>query len=196
LLKSLSLENFRGFSEHRIEFGPETILIGQNNAGKTTAVEALRVLSVCQTRALTTSFMACPPWLDSVGQGAGFRPSLETIDFDFANVQHAYETTRPAILRARLKNNNEVHIYIGTGPEQVFCQLRIGSKKVVHSRAEMADHSFGNTKVMPPIGSLLPREKIIAKDRLNRYLNGYLAYRHFVISCGSARQIIACSGSY
>jgi hypothetical protein len=179
LLKSLTLENFRGFSEHRIEFGPETILIGQNNAGKTTAVEALRVLSVCQTRAHTTSFSACPAWLDSVCAGAGFRPSLETIDFDFANVQHEYETTRPAIIKARLSNNNEVHIYIGTGPEEVFCQLRIGSKKVVHSRAEVGDKSFGNTKVMPPIGSLLPREKVIAKDRLSRYLDGYLAYRHF-----------------
>jgi hypothetical protein len=179
LLKSLSLENFRGFSEHRIEFGPETILIGQNNAGKTTAIEALRVLSVCQARALTTSFSPCPSWLDGVCQGAGFRPSLETIDFDFANVQHAYDTDRPAILRARLRNNSEVHIFIGVGQEQVFCQLRIGARKVIHARAEMGGRSIGNTKVMPPVGSLLPHEKIIAKDRLNRYLDGYLAYRHF-----------------
>lgn len=179
MLRSLTLENFRGFSEHRIEFGPETILIGQNNAGKTTAIEALRVLSVCQARALTTSFSACPPWLDGFCQGAGFRPSLETIDFDFANVQHAYETNRPAIIRAKLNNNSEVHIYIGTGPEEVFCQLRISSKKIAHSRAEMGGRSFGSTKVMPPVGSLLPREKLIAKDRLNRYLDGYLSYRHF-----------------
>lgn len=179
MLKSLALENFRGFSDHRIEFGPETILIGQNNAGKTTAIEALRVLSVCQARALTTSFSACPSWLDGYCQGAGFRPSLETIDFDFANVQHAYETTKPAIIRARLRNNSELHIFIGTGPEEVFCQLRVGSRKIVHSRAEMGGRSFGSTKVMPPVGSLLPREKLIAKDRLNRYLDGYLAYRHF-----------------
>ena len=179
MLKSLTLENFRGFSEHRIEFGPETILIGQNNAGKTTAIEALRVLSVCQSRARTTPFSACPTWLDGYCQGAGFRVSLETIDFDFANVQHAYETTKPAIIRARLKNNSEIHVFVGAGPEEVFCQLRIGSKKIVHSRAEMGSRSFGSTKVMPPVGSLLPREKVIAKDRLNRYLDGYLAYRHF-----------------
>lgn len=179
MLKSLALENFRGFSDHRIEFGPETILIGQNNAGKTTAIEALRVLSVCQARIPTASYIACPQWLDGACRGAGFRVSLETIDFDFANVQHSYNTDRPAILRARNSNYSEVHIFIGSTPDQVFCQLRPSSQKIIHSRAEIGGRSFGKTKVMPPIGSLLPREKVIAKDRLNRYLDGYLAYRHF-----------------
>jgi hypothetical protein len=179
LLKSLTLQNFRGFSEHRIEFGPEAILIGQNNAGKTTAIEALRVLSVCQTRAQSASFIGCPQWLSPHCQGAGFRPSLEIIDFDFANVQHGYDADSPAIIRAKFRNNSEVHIFIGRSQEEVFCQLRIGARKIIHSRTEMGGRLFGSVKVMPPVGSLLPREKVIAKERLNRYLDGYLAYRHF-----------------
>lgn len=70
-------------------------------------------------------------------------------------------------------------MYIGTAPDEVFCQLRLSKTKVVHSKNEIGGRSFGTVKVMPPIGSLLPRERAIAKDRLNRYLDGYLAYRHF-----------------
>ncbi len=154
VLRSLSLRNFRGFSDHRVDFGKESILIGRNNAGKTTVVEALRVLSVCQARVHTTGFMPCPSWLDQHCQGAGFRPSLETIDFDFANVQHGYDTEQPAQLRAKLSNNNEVHVYIGKGPEEVFCQLRKGPRHIVHERREIGPTTFGTTKVMPPIGSL------------------------------------------
>ncbi len=179
MLKSLTLQNFRGFSDHRIEFGPETILIGQNNAGKTTIIEALRVLSVAQMRVHSANLIGCPVWLDGFCQGAGFKPSLETIDFDFENVQHAYAAEKPAIIKAKLRNNNEIHIYIGTGSEQVFCQLRLGPNRIVHSRSDIRERTFGSTRVMPPIGSLLPREKHIAKGRLNRYLDGYLAYRHF-----------------
>lgn len=179
MLKSLKLENFRGFSDHRIEFGRETILIGQNNAGKTTVIEALRVLSVCQARIAMASFIACPAWLDNICRGAGFKVSLEPIDFDFANVQHSYITERPSIIVAKNSNHTEVHVYIGTAPDEVFCQLRLSKTKVVHSKSEIGGRSFGKVKVMPPIGSLLPRERAIAKDRLNRYLDGYLAYRHF-----------------
>lgn len=179
MLRSLTLKNFRGFREHRIDFGREVILIGKNNAGKTTIIEALRVLSVCQSRASGAAFIACPSWLDTHCSGPGFRPSLETIDFDFSNVQHSYNVDSPAIIKAKLTNGNEVAIFIGRNASELFCQLRIKGREAVHNRNLMKANNFGVTKVMPPIGSLLPREKVIAKDRLNRYIDGYLSYRHF-----------------
>lgn len=178
MLKSLTLRNFRGFAEHQVDFGKEAILIGQNNAGKTTVVEALRVLSVCQVRALSASFIPTPNWIGESCQGAGFRLSLDTIDFDFANVHHAYDTSAPAIIIARLRNNNSIYVFIGREPTEVFCQLKKG-QNIVYQRGNTISGVFGSTRVMPPIGSLLPREKRISKDRLIRFLDGYLAYRHF-----------------
>ena len=168
LLRSLSLRNFRGFREHRVDFGREAILIGRNNAGKTTIIEALRVVSVCQTRAPSATYIPCPPWLDGHCTGAGFKPSLETIDFDYSNVQHGYATENPAIIRAKLSNGNEISVFIGRDASEVFCQLRLKGRDAVHNRSMVNGNNFHSTKVMPPIGSLLPREKIIEKARLNR----------------------------
>lgn len=178
-LKSIQFQNFRGFADHRIEFRRETILIGQNNAGKTTAIEALRVLSVALSRLPTANFEKVPAWLDDHCKGAGFPFSLERIDFDHANVQHAYSTDRPAILRGIFTSNAQISVYIGLNPKEVFAQVKKNSTSIIHSRNDTENANFGIIKVMPPIGSLLPREKIISKERLNKFLDGYLAYRHF-----------------
>ena len=179
MLKSLFLKNFRGFSEHKIAFGKESILIGKNNAGKTTVVEALRVLSVCQTRVSTANFIPPPDWLVDHCLGSGYKLSLETIDFDFSNIHHGYDNSEPALIRAKLSNNNELHVYIGRSADEVFCQLRKGKNQIIHHRRDVAGQVFGSTKVMPPVGSLLPREKGIGRSRMVKYLDGYLAYRHF-----------------
>lgn len=178
-LRSLALTNFRGYSEHRIEFGKESVLIGQNNAGKTTALEALRVLSVAVARVRTASFEMAPPWTDGHCSGAGFNFSLATIDFDHTNVQHSYDQSRPAILKAVFTNNSQVIVYLGASEKQVFCQVKQNQRTVATNREMAAAANLTQIKVMPPIGSLLPNESIISKQYLARYLDGYLAYRHF-----------------
>ena len=44
MLRELRLENYRGFSDHSIPFEEVSVLVGRNNAGKSTAVEALRLV--------------------------------------------------------------------------------------------------------------------------------------------------------
>ncbi len=46
MLSELRLENFRCFEDHTIPLRPLTIIVGRNNAGKSTIVEALRIVSI------------------------------------------------------------------------------------------------------------------------------------------------------
>ncbi|RLF99594.1 MAG: hypothetical protein DRN49_04150 [Thaumarchaeota archaeon] len=41
MIKKLRLENFKGIKSGEIELAPLTILLGANNSGKTTILEAL-----------------------------------------------------------------------------------------------------------------------------------------------------------
>ncbi|QTH23432.1 AAA family ATPase [Rhizorhabdus wittichii] len=43
-IASLKIENFRGVQNGRIRFAPHTVLVGANNCGKTTVIEALALL--------------------------------------------------------------------------------------------------------------------------------------------------------
>ncbi|PYS69901.1 MAG: hypothetical protein DMF73_13950 [Acidobacteria bacterium] len=43
MLTKLILRNFRGFENHELPLRETTVIVGRNNAGKSTVVEALRL---------------------------------------------------------------------------------------------------------------------------------------------------------
>ena len=45
MLKFLHLEDYRCFKDTKLEFKDLTIAVGKNNAGKSTIIEALRIIS-------------------------------------------------------------------------------------------------------------------------------------------------------
>lgn len=57
LLKTITIQNFRRIADLTVELGPTTVLIGENNVGKTTLFDAVRLaLSRSVTRRTTYSF--------------------------------------------------------------------------------------------------------------------------------------------
>lgn len=77
LLTGLKIENFRGIKSLDLTLGETTVLIGENNSGKTTVLHALR---------------ACLQYLRSSGRGTVF----EEFDFHFENAS-SDPTTAPPI---------------------------------------------------------------------------------------------------
>lgn len=50
MLKNVRLENFRGFKSHETPLNQTDIVVGKNNAGKSTLVEALRLIALVSNR--------------------------------------------------------------------------------------------------------------------------------------------------
>ena len=79
-LASLQIENFRGIRTGRVQFEPHTVLVGPNNCGKTTIIEALALLFGRErmVRTLTEHdfFGSCPQAKDRIrliGTIVGFK---------------------------------------------------------------------------------------------------------------------------
>ena len=66
MLARLRLRNFRGFDEHVVPLRKLTLIVGANNAGKSTIVEALRLVALVVNRFLrgTGNFVPIPEWLN------------------------------------------------------------------------------------------------------------------------------------
>ena len=62
MLKCLDIENFRCFERHHVPLQPFTVIVGANNAGKSTITEALRLVSVVVSRYEDIGFSSAPPW--------------------------------------------------------------------------------------------------------------------------------------
>ena len=84
ILDSLEIRRFRCFQELRIgRLGPVNLIVGKNNVGKSTLLEALRLyapplfLLIC-SRSLSHG-TKCPPKRPTIGQPSLFPVSLSTV---------------------------------------------------------------------------------------------------------------------
>ena len=60
MIKKIILENYRCFHHSEIRFRNTTIVVGNNNAGKSTLIEALRIVAVVASKFKYTSYAVAP----------------------------------------------------------------------------------------------------------------------------------------
>ena len=104
MLTALRLENFRGFDKHEMPLKDLTVIVGQNNAGKSTIVEALRLLAVVVGRYRHLGYHPPPSWLDIPIRHFGVSPSLKNMEINFDSVFHHYGDP-PATIIASFSDN-------------------------------------------------------------------------------------------
>src|SRR5438046_1131868 len=112
MLIGLDLRNFRGFEDHHIPLRDLTIIVGRNNAGKSTIVEALRLVAIITSRYENLHFYDPPEWSALPRIMRGVSPSLSLTEFDFSTAFHRYSEP-PAEIIAKFDNNASIHVYIG-----------------------------------------------------------------------------------
>lgn len=69
MLSKLRLQNFRGFCDHTVEFSKFAVIAGRNNAGKSTLIEAIRIIAEVLPKFLQGAFVRSRSWVgsDSIG---------------------------------------------------------------------------------------------------------------------------------
>jgi AAA15 family ATPase/GTPase len=107
MIEHLRLQNFRGFRDHHLPLARMTVLVGQNNAGKTTIVEALRLLSMVTLRYRSLTFTPPPPDTDLPRRFIGVSPSLKNVEINFKTIFNHYADP-PSILTATFTNGASV----------------------------------------------------------------------------------------
>jgi predicted ATPase len=178
VLKSIQLANFRGFRDHTVDFTPFCLLIGQNNAGKTTLIEALRLISTALKRAVTANYQMAPEYISQGLTGPVFRFATDTIGIEHKSIHYNYRSEEPAIIRARFNNNSIVAVAVGQDQSDFFCQLLLPGGKKLNSRSQYNARRFPPIHVMPPVGSLLDRETFRDRAYMRKHIDGYLSHRH------------------
>jgi len=98
VLRQLHLSNFKCFNKHTVSFERTTVLVGKNNAGKSTIVEALHLVAAVVNRK-AASFIPPPRWADLPRFQPGIAPSVAHLDFDLRKVFHRYGEP-PAVITA------------------------------------------------------------------------------------------------
>lgn len=177
MLSGLMLEKFRCFDRHWVDLRPLTVIVGRNNAGKLTIVEALRIVSLVTERFTNIAYKEPPEWSDLPISLHGITPSSNELYIDFRTIFHRYEEP-PARIVAYFSDNSRIEVYIG--PEGKLYAVIFGpSGHHCKSKHEAFSLSFGKVSILPQIGPLDHDERILTDDYVRRMSTSPLASSHF-----------------
>lgn len=177
MLTKIRLQNFRCFDDHTIPLRQCTVVVGVNNAGKSTLVDALRLVSIVSSRYQALAIRQPPNWGHIPLREFGVSPSIEGMEFNTQNLFHRYGEL-PAIVTATFLSGSSIKIYIGD-EGAIHAVLFDKNGLVIKSRAQALNSELGKVEIMPQVAPVERNEKILNPDYVKRNLSSVHAPRHF-----------------
>lgn len=177
MIKRVVLRNYRGFEEHVVPFGIDNIVVGHNNAGKTSLVEALRLIGLVSVRALGSTYHKAPLWTKRPFTVKGVRPSLRLTGLDLATAIYQYREP-PAEIIAEFTNGVVIHVYVGE-ESKVFGVIYDARGKLVKSKGSASKAGIPRVAVLPQLRPLLTEEHVLERDYVKGAAWSALAPTHF-----------------
>jgi predicted ATPase len=177
MLTRLRLKNFRGFEDHELSFAKLPLIVGRNNAGKSTIVEALRLVALCSARYRTLAYRDAPRELRLPDNSQGISPSIRDIEFNTNNLFYRYGQP-PAEITAEFSDNSTLRIYIG-GDGLFFAEIRNSAGALVRSRAQANAIGLTPIHILPQVAPLAHLETRLTPEYIRRATSSLLASSHF-----------------
>lgn len=178
MIKKLQLYKFRCYEDHTFTFKEISIVVGKNNAGKSTLIESLRLISLIQDRAKTAIYKNVPTWSEFRSKQKGISPSVDRLNFSYKNIITQNEES-PAKIIALFESGNKIEIQLDEYKEHMFSVLTDKSGHNISSRAQAKVVNKDIISILPQIGPLLKEEKALEADYVRSSIFSSLASRHF-----------------
>jgi hypothetical protein len=177
MITEIKLENFRGFERHTVPLRQLTIIVGKNNAGKSTIVEALRLISLITNRYQSLNYHPIPQWLDRPRRQRAVVPSREGIEFSPVGIFHRYGDP-PARIIATFSSGEEIEVLIGNGLEVVGI-IKDSKGTIIHSKGEAMKVNLPQVSILPQIGPLLREENLLVSTYVRQSMTSSRSSLHF-----------------
>ena len=158
MLESILIENYKGFKKYRINFMEQNVLVGKNNAGKSTIGEVIRIVSLATSTYKNANYVNRPDWLS--GEPIiekGYSPSLLRTKINLSRCTYRYEE-KVAIITAKFKGRSSIKIYISFDGE-IFIKI-FKNDKCLTSRNSVLTANIPLVKSLPSLKPLLIDEKV------------------------------------
>lgn len=177
MITELRIENFRGFEKHILPFRETTIVVGKNNAGKSTIVEALRLISLITARYQSMNYSEAPAWTGLPRRERGISPSIEGLEINREGVFHRYGEP-PARIAAKFSTGHSIEVYAGAELEVVGV-LKNQKGHTIKSKSEAKSLDLPRVSILPQIGPILREEKLLTEDYVRQSINTARTSIHF-----------------
>lgn len=171
---SVRFHRFKAFNQFNLRLRHFNILVGPNNAGKSTVLAAFRILS----EALRKAFTRKPEHIRGAeGYAYGYVIDLSATSVAEENIFYNYDDSEPASIRFKLSNSNELTLFF---PEQGACYLFTDTEGPTPNSPSAFKKSF-NCPIgfVPILGPVDHNEQLYNKEAARLALFNYTAARNF-----------------
>ena len=175
MFRQIQLSNFRGFQEHTTEFGKVSVLVGRNNAGKSSLIESIRIVATLLKRMQSGRFSEAPKWLPN--GDIGLTSSLSDVERRSDALFHRYSEP-PAQITATFETGSKLEIFLGEDL-QVHAQGFDPDGHIITSSNMAKTSGFPTIAILPQISPLKDRETVLRKPYVEQCMESHLASRHF-----------------
>lgn len=170
----IDFHRFKAFQQFTLHLRHFNILVGPNNAGKSTILSAFRVLSAAIRKAKSRKpeFIRGP-----MGNTLGYVIDLSGVSVAEENIFYNYDESEPASVRFQLSNKSELTLYF---PELGACHL-FADSEAGHPRSPSTFKKHFNCPIgfVPILGPVEHHERFYKEEAARLALFNYTAARNF-----------------
>jgi putative AbiEii toxin of type IV toxin-antitoxin system len=175
VIEQLSLRNFKAFEEFKIPLGNRSVLIGPNNAGKSTAIAALRAAAAMLRHARR---------FNPTGQRDLPSERVRTYEFSLGqfgveedNLRYEFRDVQTSIT-ARFTGGSTLSAIWPAGQLDGFFYLKHPDRPQPRTTTEVK-HLFPLLGTIPVLSPIERHEALLSEDYVAQTLSSRLASRHF-----------------
>ncbi|HEY1719567.1 MAG TPA: ATP-binding protein [Verrucomicrobiae bacterium] len=173
-ITSIRFRNYKAFGDYSISLSPFNVLVGPNNAGKSTVLGAIRILSegIRRARVKKSDLIDGPKG----HQVRAYFIKLEGLPISTENVFHNYDEATPAIVEFRLSNGNSLSLFF---PERGQCYMIPTSDYSIRAPSDFKRHFNVEIAFVPMLGPVDHEEPVYLKEAARQALLSHGASRNF-----------------
>lgn len=177
ILQKIQLENFKCYQKTTILFKDLTVIVGQNNAGKSCLIEALRLVAKAAQYAKRKTYISAPKEFDLPLNIKGFKIDTQKLKIDLNLIIYYYVSAKFAKVTAFFCNKSKIEIYLNNSNAFAVVYDDIG--QVVKKQSQIADFDFNTICILPQIGPIRVDEKFLSPETVVGDKDTYLSSLHF-----------------
>lgn len=174
-ITSIRYSNYKSFKQFSVTLSDFNILVGPNNAGKSTVIGSLKILSEGIRKAKSRKPILIQDPKNN--QIYGYEIDLSQVPVATENVFHNYDDSEPAIIRFRLSDGAYLQVFFTS---KNACYFNYESdKQIIRSPKEFLE--FVNLEIgyVPILGPVDHTEKLYQKEAARLALLTHTASRNF-----------------
>lgn len=178
MIKTISLKNYRCFENSEIGLRGTSIIVGSNNAGKSTIIEAIRIVAEVALKFKHTNYIPAPRNFGLPLAARGIKINVDNLKIDLRSVVYKYGESEGihAEIVAYFDDNIVIKLYLSS--EIIFSTIDVCGKQV-RTKAEALKLPDIQLYIMPQIGLIREDEYRLSLDTVRSHMSTRLSSRHF-----------------